>query len=520
MENRSKFGKDYIWIISIILLSTILILLISTKKINYNIDELLSYSLSNSSARYISFTSGEKYESFAKLQESYLTPNDETKFNYQNVWEQQAKDVHPPFYYAIIHTISSLMPGVISKYIGISVNIFFNALIILLLYKFSLLLTEHKKIAYITSLFWAVNPGILSDMMFIRMYVMTMFFCLFISFVHIKYSNKDKTLNYKFYLSLFLVSLAGALTHYYFIVFNFFISALFVLLLLCWKKVKELLLYICTYILTFSSVLVIFPSIYGHILGDGDRGEESRSNFLNMDGYLQFVRYFWGVISNNIFGGYLLLFIVLITIALIVSMFRKKQVSSGELENHSTLKYVYLLAASTLYFLLISKIAVYATERYLQPIFPILILIFVPFVFRGVRLFLSKNVSLTIVSTLLLLISLNGYINTTSFDYLILDSEKAIQIAEQYSDKNSVVIYDQVWKVPPHYVELAHYESVTLYNINDLDGLYQNTDYDKFVVYSHSADDSIIKTIVEKLPKIESYKKLNTYGYCNVYYLE
>lgn len=520
MEHKTKFDKGNTFIISIILLSSALILFFSTQKLNYHIDELLTYSLSNSTSN-ISFVPGEKYEPYAKQQEKFLATNNETRFNYKNVWKNQAEDVHPPLYYVLIHTISSFMHGEFSKYIGISVNIVFNALIILLLYKFSILLTKNKNIAYITSLFWAINPGIMSDMIFIRMYVMTMFFCLLIAYVHLKHFHNFTTKNFKLYLLLFLVSLAGFLTHYYFIVFTFFICALFVLVLLYRKQFRELLIYIGTYILTIVSALTIFPSIYYHIFGGGVRGEESMENFKNTEGYFQFVKYFWKLISNNIFGGYLSLFVLIITIGLIILMLRKKSTETkGFIENHSMSKIVFLIIASILYFLLISNIAVYASERYFQPIYPIVIVTFIPLLFEAVRKFFSKKVSFVIVCSIIVLIVINGYSKTTNFEYLKLDSEKALEVAEQYSDQNAIFIYNQVWKIPTNYVELANYKSVTFYNLNNLDPLYLNTNYNEFIVYSHTEDESIIKTIVDYLPNVETYKKLNDYGYCTVYYLE
>ncbi|SEU09404.1 Dolichyl-phosphate-mannose-protein mannosyltransferase [Salinibacillus kushneri] len=518
MGNNAKLIKNNIALISIVLLSTIIIIIMSTQKINYHIDELLTYSLSNSTS-YININPGETYDSYGQFQESFLSTSVGTKFDYKNVWRNQANDVHPPFYYAIIHTISSFMPGEFSKYIGIGVNILFNALIILILYKFTLLLTNNKAIAYITGLFWAINPGIISDMMFIRMYIMTMFFCLLISFIHIKYIHSISTKNYKFFLTLFAVSLAGALTHYYFIVFTFFICSLFVLVLLYRKRFKELFIYICTYLLTIITVLIIFPSIYKHILGGGSRGEESIDNLINMNGYLHSIKFFWNVISKNLFGGYLLFFVIVICIAFITNLLRKKRISKV-LNNQFLFKIVFLLIACSLYFLLISKIAIYSAERYLQPIFPVVILIFVSVVFQSVKLYFSKKVSIFIVCTMLFLISINGYIKTTSFEYLILNSEKAVEIAEKYSNKNSIYIYDKTWKIPTNYVELSHYKSVTFYNMKDLESLYQNTDNSDFVVYIHSKDKLIINSIVKKLPNIETYKKLNNYGYCHVYYLE
>lgn len=521
MGNSIKFSRDYILIFTIVLLSTVLIFVFSKEKINYHLDELLTYTLSNSTT-YINFEPGERYEEYGELQESFLSVAEGEAFDYQKVWENQADDVHPPFYYVLIHTISSFMPGEFSKYIGIAVNMLFNALTILLLFKFSLLLSNSKKIAYATSLFWAVNPGVISDMMFIRMYIMAMFFCLLISYVHIKHMHNVTIRNYKFYLSLFLVSVAGFLTHYYFIIFTFFLCAFYVLYLLIKRKFKGLLMYIATYILTIACVLGIFPSVYTHILGDGNRGEQSFDNFLSLEGYAENVKVFWTIISDNFFGGYLLY----LTIGMVVIVFAtgltplKKYASKSFLDRSSIWTYILLIMSCTLFILLISNIAVFSVERYIQPAFPILILIFVTLLFHGVKLVSTENITMVIGCVMLVVICLTGYTKTTSFEYMIKDSEKALEVAEKFEDKNSVYLYELPWKILTHYEELAHYQSVTFYKMDDLDALAQRTNYDDFVLYINSDDESIVKSIVDRLPKVEKYTQLNNYGYSHVYYLE
>ncbi|UOQ87041.1 hypothetical protein [Gracilibacillus salinarum] len=517
MGISTKISKDNIFILSIILLSIILTFIFSTQKINYHIDELMTYSLSNSTS-YIDITPGETYKSYGMYQEQFLTTTEESNFDYEQVWQNQANDVHPPFYYVLIHTISSFMPGEFSKYIGIAVNMFFNGLIILLLFKFSMLLTNNRNIAYITSLFWAVNPGVISDMMFIRMYIMTMFFCLLISYIHLKHVQTVNTYSYKFYLALFFVSLTGILTHYYFLIFTFFICALFVFYLLVRKRWMDLLIYIGTYVGILISAIGVFPYIYRHIFGGGQRGAESMENFMNINDYLISVKTFWQIISNSLFGGYLFISIVAIVLMFLVAILFKRS-QSVEITT-SLSKIIYLFSACCLYFLLISNIAVYTVERYIQPIFPILVLMFVCLLYHAVMYYLNRTNSLYILSAFLIIICINGYWHTTSFEYLIKNSEEALNVAEQYQEKNVVYLYDRNWKIPTNYMELANYKSVTFYDRNDLAPFYQNTNYEEFVLYIHSEDESIVNSIVDRLPNIDNYTKLNSYGYCVVYYLE
>ena len=47
------------------------------------------------------------------------------RFQYGLVKQVQSWDVHPPMYYWVFHTVASFVPGVFSKWTGLSVNLFF-----------------------------------------------------------------------------------------------------------------------------------------------------------------------------------------------------------------------------------------------------------------------------------------------------------------------------------------------------------------------------------------------------------
>jgi len=514
-----KSVKNNIFLIAIVIISTLLILFFSAQKINYHVDELLTYSLSNSTSS-VNPVPGEKYKSYGEFQKSFLTPSEDTKFNYENVWKNQANDVHPPFYYAIIHTISSFFPGFFSKYIGISINIFFNMFIILLLYKSTLFLTKDKTSAYVTSLFWAINPGVISDNTFIRMYIMAMFFCLLLSYVHILKINQLSVKDTKFYLAIFLVSVTGTLTHYYFLIFAFFLCALFSLHLLFRKKYKELIAYVGTYVVSSIFVWTIFPGIYFHIFGGGYRGAESIGNLKNKTGYLESLKIFLEIVSNNLFGGYLLFSMILIMGLIAVYFYKNK----NHMKNEYVLKIGFLLSPCLFYFLLVSKIAVYKAERYIQLIYPIIILIFVSLIFFIIKRYLSDKKSIFIICAILIVMTVSGYARTCSFEYLISDSKKAIELSKQYHDKDVIYIYNASWKIQTNFLELEQYKSVTFILFNNLEMLYKNSNnYDDFVLYidpSIENEEEILNSIVDKYPKIKKYTKLYNYAYSNVYYFE
>ena len=129
----------------------ILMIIKIAKKRDYHIDEIFSYGLSNQHA-HLAFEEGQ-YESPIKLFNNYLTANKNSRFNFTRVWENQAKDIHPPFYYILLHSICSLFPGKFSRWYAGSINIFFALLSLYTLRKLVLNLTNNnEEITYIVSL--------------------------------------------------------------------------------------------------------------------------------------------------------------------------------------------------------------------------------------------------------------------------------------------------------------------------------------------------------------------------------
>ena len=87
--------RIYIYIVFII----ISIVVLNSKK-NYHLDELYSYSLANHDGDLnIEIEDGKEYEPADSPFVQHLTLSKNNILNYEIVWENQIKDVHPPLYY-------------------------------------------------------------------------------------------------------------------------------------------------------------------------------------------------------------------------------------------------------------------------------------------------------------------------------------------------------------------------------------------------------------------------------------
>jgi len=68
--------------------------------------------------RTTTWVSGKEYQ-------EYLAVSKSNTFNYASVYYNQRGDVHPPFYYILLHTVCSVFPETFSKWYGLGINFLF-----------------------------------------------------------------------------------------------------------------------------------------------------------------------------------------------------------------------------------------------------------------------------------------------------------------------------------------------------------------------------------------------------------
>ena len=97
----------------LLLVQLIAIFYFGSKKAGFHYDEYYSYYSSNVSIGLVPTDREWKPGSGIPGQ----------RFQYGTVTRMQTYDVHPPFYYLLLHTVCSLFPGRFSKWSGIGLNI-------------------------------------------------------------------------------------------------------------------------------------------------------------------------------------------------------------------------------------------------------------------------------------------------------------------------------------------------------------------------------------------------------------
>ena len=193
-----------------------------TQKQGFHEDEFYTYySTARTNGFYVE--DGKWMERDAYRNEFVVLPGE--RFQYGLVKEVQSWDVHPPMYYWVFHTVASLVPGVFSKWIGLSVNLFFHGInLILLTYLSYLASGRDERLPLLVTFVYGFSPAAMSGVVFIRMYEMLTTFVLLCAILHVRAVRR---LSVKTLLAMAGVTYVGFLTQYYYFIFLFFVATAF-----------------------------------------------------------------------------------------------------------------------------------------------------------------------------------------------------------------------------------------------------------------------------------------------------
>lgn len=357
-----------------------------TLKQGFHEDELYTYySTARTNGFYVE--DGKWMDRETICREFVVLPDE--RFQYGLVKQVQSWDVHPPMYYWVFHTAASLVPGVFSKWIGLSVNLFFHGIhLVLLTYLSWLACGKRQKTALTVTLFYGLTPAAMSGVVFIRMYEMLTVFVLLCAVLHIQAVQRledgalqEKKLPLlKFLLPLAAVTYAGFLTQYYYFIFLFYMAFAFCVYLI-WhdRNLYNCLRYGISQAAAFGLAYLTYPACLGQMFR-GQRGAQATANFFDLSNTLERVWFFLNLMNGYVFGYLFFLLLLLVVILLAVRTYRRGGRAAGQNpeQNRPRFDAVFwmLLFTATGYFLTVSKTALLLGEtsnRYQLPIYGILV---------------------------------------------------------------------------------------------------------------------------------------------------
>lgn len=417
----NKINPNFLFVF-ILLLQTILMVAKGYEKEYFHVDETFTFTLSNS--KYGIHVPNEYKNRWRSGTDYYnlLVTSPDTKFNYKQVYTNQTQDVHPPLYYFIIHTISSLFPYQFSKWFGITPNIafFLCTQIFIFLTANCIFNSKYKSLA--PCILYGFSLGAISTVEFIRMYTMLSSILTISIYINIKILNNT---NNKYFPFLFIINTIGLLTHYYYIITYTFIYLCIVGFFYLESQYDLIKKYTITSITSLLLAFICYPAIFLHIFL-GFRGVEAFQNF-TATSFLERLHLFYEVLNKHLFCSVLSIIIFLLCIFYIASKtttIQKNQYGlsltitpprftfpisfylSPQSYNLSLIVCVAICSLMT-----ISKVAAYVEFRYIAPLYPLFTIITAHILFK----IANKNIFFKILSytfpLLIIIIGINSDYN-------------------------------------------------------------------------------------------------------------
>lgn len=548
-----KTGKErrLFWLFGILLvLQVIAALCFCMKKTGFHYDEYYSYYSSNVTMGLVPTDrewkpGSEIYNEFAVL------PGEQ--FDFGTVVRMQTYDVHPPFYYLLLHGVCSLTPGIFSKWSGLGLNLFFFIgswmLLALLAWRMAGAGREEgeqeeaadrrfRQLAVLgIILLFGFNPAVYSGIILVRMYMLLGFWVLAATWLHVR-SLQERKRGWRFFVPLAVVVYLGFLTHYYFAVYLFFLAAAMEFYLLFEKaehktwgqKWKDCILYAAVVIGSLVAAVLSYPACLGHIFR-GYRGTEAMGAFFDPGNTWGRLNFFVGLLNEYAFGG-LLFVLILVLAVLAITTWALQRLKRSALQSESGIRgqkpseiskpsadaakeqaigfweryrILWIPAAASLgYFAVVTKTALLTAEeanRYQIPIYGMLLLLavilFLMLVRKagGKKCFARKGICGAVLAFLIFLTcgQIYGLLDGKVL-FLYEEDAENIAFARQNADEPIIYFYNPalMWMIWDDSLELMQYDRIYFVNLADTSALEAEwlAQEDRVLVYAARTDTS------------------------------
>ena len=380
---------------------------LNTKQ-GYHEDELLTYNLANSSKQ-LNIGGWNTPEDMNE----YLAVYPEHRFDYAQVVQNQIIDAsHPPFYYALVHTVCSFFPEVFSKWLAFVINLAMMAGALIMLFKIGKRVTDNNLYALIAVGGYALSIACITTTIYLRMYASLTFFVLSFINLTIWFYEQEKVKLWQCAVLLPVVTL-GILTQYYFILCAGLAGLVYMIFSIREKKIRNFLLYAATAVVGAGIAMAIYPHIIQNVLG-GNRGLGSLN--LSIDA-ITIVTYFFykigtyiQVLSKDLFLNQIWLFALCAGAALGFGVFmrfiKKKKLPR---------KAFFVIIPGLVFFIGISLVSPFNSDRYVMASLPLISMMFT-FAFIRVVGFLFKNKKIRLaVPVCVVLASVIGFVTVQPY---------------------------------------------------------------------------------------------------------
>ena len=392
---------------------------------------------------------------------NYVTLSPENYLNLKSVYVNQQYDNHPPIFYALVHFSSILFGGQFSTYTVFVVNIIGFVLSCLVLIEIFKLL-DKENLTPAALIFYGLSMGVISMVIFQRMYMWLTFFVLLYFYYSLKIYKNDFDFKKKDIIKLGFITVLGFLTQYFFAIYIIFIFLLMIIEMFRQKKgIKLVAKYTICHIVYAGLGILLFTPCINHLLYS-DRGISNLGNadyFVHFYDYLKHLAYAFSVNTNP----FVICIVLLAFFAGLIYLFKKEKNN----------RFVLLLTTipGIIFFIITVKLTSFQELRYIMPMLPF-VCINLLLILDGILNVKCKKYIIVATSIVLVLI---GFVFSKP-KFLYEDYEDYLEIAEQNKDKSFVYVYDNIFNHMQSIPEMMIYQKTLVINVNNGDMKYLVSD--------------------------------------------
>ena len=491
-----------------------LMLYYAAHKQGYHVDELYTYELANYPGGFYALEDG-YMDSWhdGSFYSAVLTPG--RLFDYTIPWNNQKIDVHPPLYYCLIYTAESLFPQLGLPWVGLLPNFVCILAGAAVLYCTAKRLIGRFWPAWTAAACWLLCVGVQGMAVFTRMYSLMMLEGIVLLYCHVvlwQALQAGQKPPRAVWPGLFAVTMAGALTQYFFLVFCFFVCGLFGVWLLAARRFKTAGGYVIAEFAALAAAYAAFPTMKAHIFS-GSRGKEAFASVFDLSALAEWGRSIGTVVQLLAaqFGG-LWLWSVVVAAAAVVLWRRGCRLRGKGLFAAG------LLLASAGYVALIDKAAPFEADRYYVVIYAAVVL--------AVAVVLARLAPQHETLLLLALVPILAAHRTDPNAYLYEDAAPR-KAALADTERLPVVLNKAGYEVAPDLFleEFAKREAVDQASGEDdaasLRAAVESRDlHDGFLLYGYIYDADELRALAEDTLDVEKIELVTDGERCPVYYIE
>lgn len=493
LVDRVEKMNIYIIFAIILFVQIVFMLYYCNMKQGFFVDEIWSYGLSNSyyHAQIWEDNGLDNVKIDPEMFKSYLTVNKGEEFSYGSVIYNQTHDTHPPLFYLILHTISSFFPGQFSKWFGLIPNVFYFAISMFLLLEIARCISKNNIFNIAVLTFYGFSIGAVNSVTFVRMYMLLTMWCLMFLLQNIRlYQEKGQSLKNMILLSI--ATCGGMYTQFFFIIFVAPIVLFYMVYLLKNKQWKYMIQYCICGCVGAVCAIALFPSYILKVFGGDSNNNSSATheNLKNIRDLGKKVSVYWGYISAELFGSILIVLIIVVVTLLIIGVLRKlffntciveeqgkrylKIEKKKEIQYKIELKKEYIITISIMlsiafYFIIVSKITQFYSNRYIMCIYPLLVLCVCVLIYAVLKMYIKCGGKRVIIFGIcvIFIVGLTYYANDPC--YLYPDKGENSQTIDRYCDNPCVYIYYSSYRLLNNALDLEKFDDIYQVYYADLD---------------------------------------------------